>query len=184
MGVLDQGLQNLEQMGVFNIIVPFLLVFAILFAILDKSKILGERKNISVVVALAISLMVIVVTPVVEIMQKAIPGVSLVIVAVLMFLILVGLLGGSTKWGGGSLGGWVAIISFIVVVYIFGHAAGWWQAGWLESTLGISLNDQTVATVIVLLVFGIIVWFITRDDNKEKKSDDEKFLGRVGNWFK
>lgn len=41
--------------GVFDIILPFLLIFALVFAILEKSKVLGSNRGIYAVVALAIA---------------------------------------------------------------------------------------------------------------------------------
>ncbi len=43
-------------MGVFSYVIPFLLVFAIVFALLDKTKVLGNNKAIMVIVSLTIGL--------------------------------------------------------------------------------------------------------------------------------
>ena len=64
--------QNLQQMGFYDYILPFLLIFTIIFAILEKTRIFGTepgttnepRKNINLVVALIIGLIVMVQTPI------------------------------------------------------------------------------------------------------------------------
>jgi len=48
-----------NEMGVFSYVIPFLLIFAVVFAILDKSKILGDNKTIGAIVAAAIGLLVL-----------------------------------------------------------------------------------------------------------------------------
>ena len=44
MGVFDEAIMQLQQMGVLDVLLPFLLVFTIVFAVLQKTKILGTEK--------------------------------------------------------------------------------------------------------------------------------------------
>ncbi len=45
----------LREVGVFDFLLPFLLIFSIIFAILEKTKILGEDKsNINIIVSTVI----------------------------------------------------------------------------------------------------------------------------------
>ena len=48
-----------EGAGGFDIILPFLLIFTITFAILQKIKLFGEKRNIDMMVLLSIYLMII-----------------------------------------------------------------------------------------------------------------------------
>jgi len=52
-------LTNLGELGFFGFLLPFILAFAIVFALLLKSKILGEDKKIIGVVSLVVSFFVI-----------------------------------------------------------------------------------------------------------------------------
>ncbi len=189
MAFFVEGLKTLENMGITDLFLPFLLIFTIIFAVLQKSGVLGkDKKNFNLVIALVIALSVVIphVTDsyppgadVVDIMNKALPNVSIVIVAIIMLLIMVGVLGGEAKWMGGSLSGWIAIISVLIIIYIFGRAAGWFNylPAWLRW-----LDDREVWSVIViLLIFGIVIWFIT----KEPSANDEiKFVKSLGDFFK
>jgi hypothetical protein len=187
-----QFIQTLENYGLTDVLLPFLLIFTIIFAVLQKTHILGEgRKNFNVVVALVISLSVVIphVTnsyppdaDVVEIMNNALPNVSIIIVAIIMVLILIGLMGGEARWMGGSLSGWIAIISFLIVIFIFGRAAGWFETlprwlWWLD-------DPNTQALVVIILIFGIIIWFITSDTESEKVSKLGGALQKFGDFFK
>ena len=110
---------------------------------------------------------------VVQILNDAIPQVSIVIVAIVMLLLIVGILGGERNWMGGSLSGWVAIAAFISILYIFGTAAGWWVGwSWFQNYFG----PDAIAIVIMLLIFAIIVWWITKDEGETKANA----LGRFG----
>ena len=57
MPVLDfrSILEIWRNAGIFDIILPFLLIFALVFAILEKSKILGSNRAVYAIISLAIS---------------------------------------------------------------------------------------------------------------------------------
>ncbi len=54
---LDALIQLWESQGLFSVFLPFLLIFAVTFAILNKSKILGGKSGIDVIVALSVGLL-------------------------------------------------------------------------------------------------------------------------------
>ncbi|MDO8740078.1 MAG: hypothetical protein Q7J54_00715 [Candidatus Woesearchaeota archaeon] len=177
-GVLADVIMRLEDLGLTDVLLPFLLIFTIIFAIFQKSKILGtDKQNFNVIIALIISLLVVIphVTdsyPVnadpIQIINQSIPNVAVVIVAILMVLMLMGVFGVEFTWAGRVTGG-IVIIALIIVIAIFGKAAAWWGEGvslpwwlnWLEDP-----NTQTL--VVVLIVFGIIIWFITRSGERSQ----------------
>lgn len=183
MSYFSMALQNLVDIGLVDVLLPFLLVFTIIFAVLQKSEILGKgKRNFNIAVSFVIALLVIVDGRAVEIMNKAIPNVGIVVVSLVMFLILVGLFGGKAKWLGGTVSGWIAIVSFGTIVYIFGAAADWWGHGRSVWWLRWMDDPQTMATVLILLIFGVVIWFITRDD--EKKDDKDGFAKGLGDLLK
>src|SRR3989344_8777090 len=91
---LEGFVRALEGWGLTDVMLPFLLVFTLLFAVLEKTKVLGDQKrNLNLTISLVISLLVVIphVTnsypggmDVVDIMNKALPSVSIVIIAVIM----------------------------------------------------------------------------------------------------
>jgi len=109
--------QNLQQMGFYDYILPFLLIFTIIFAILEKTRIFGTepgttnepRKNINLVVALIIGLIVMVQTPITQIMTAYLSKMSLVILISIVFLLVVGLFSGTAEHG---FTGWPMVVAF------------------------------------------------------------------------
>jgi hypothetical protein len=184
--------KTLEAYGLTDALLPFLLIFTVIFAMLKKTRILGEgRKNFNMIVAMIFALMVVIPhitgsyppgADIVAIMNSALPTVSLVVVAILMALLMIGLLGGETRWMGGSLSGIIALIAFGGIVYIFGGAAGWWQ----DFSLNLWGPDVTVL-LIVILVFAIVIWFVTRDTEAEGAARagaiGKNLLGDLGKMF-
>lgn len=183
----------LESYGLTDALLPFLLIFTIMFAMLQKTKILGEeRRDFNIVVALIISLLVVIPhitgtyppgADIVEIMNNALPTVSIIVVAILMALLMIGLLGGEARWMGGSLSGWVAIFAFLGIIYVFGGSAGWWT----DFTIDWWGPDVT-ALIIVILVFAIVIWFVTRETTPSESAARVGGFGRnlmeeVGKMF-
>ncbi len=184
--------QRLEDLGMTDALLPFLLIFTILFAVLQKSNILGEgKRNFNVIVSTVISLMVVIphVTgsypanrDVIDIMNSALPQISIVVVAILMALLLIGILGGESKWMGGSLSGVIALLAFVIVAYVFGAEAGWWanypsQWRWWGS--------DTSSVVLIILVFAIVIWYITREPSKADQAGAfSNAFSKLGDMFK
>ena len=85
--VIDQW----QAVGVFDVLLPLLLVFALVFAILEKSKILGGYKSIDAVVSLIVSLFVIANPYVTELFVPIFSKAGLAIIILVAMLIIVGL---------------------------------------------------------------------------------------------
>ena len=177
--------ESLERIGFVDVLLPFLLIFTVIFAVLEKTKILGEgKRNMNVGISFIFALLVVVphVTgnfpagyDPVAIINAALPSVSLVVVAIIALLILIGVFAGDKLVFGMSSAGWIGLFSLIAIVFIFGSAAGWWQTGflkWLEGLFG----TDVVAVAIMLLVFGIIIAFVTGGGEGEKVGA----MGRIG----
>ncbi len=174
--IFENFILALDVWGVTDVLLPFILIFTIVFATLQKSRILGEgKKQFNVMVALVMSLAVVIphVTggypfnfdPVLVINQ-ALPQVSIVLVAIIMLLLIVGVFGNEVDIAGTSLSFWVIILALIAVIGIFGSALGWFSLpGWLNFLY----DSELQALIVMILVFGIIIAFITKEDREDKK---------------
>ncbi len=186
MSVLRNALDFLGEFGIFDVVLPFLLVFAVVFGILEKTKILGEekigdttypRKNLDGIVAFAIAMLVVAATKVVGVLSDALPKVSLLIIASLSFLLMIGIFMNPEGTLYKNLEGtWMFVIMifmFISVILIFLSAI---PANANQSWLGFVYNyviefwSGTVVSSLILL--GIMVWaifFITKGGDKKDK---------------
>ena len=175
---LEGFINIMESWGLTDVLLPFTLIFTIMFAILQKTRVFGEeKKNINMVVALVFGLLVVIphVTntypagmDIVEVLNSALPSVSIVVVAAIMLLVLIGIFGKEAVILGMALPGWITFISFFIIIFIFGNAAGWWGGqwgNWMEDFFG----QDAIAIIIMLLVFGIIIAFITGESGERKE---------------
>ena len=177
--------ESLQRTGFVDVLLPFLLIFTVIFAVLEKTKILGEgKRNLNVGLSFIFALLVVVPhvtgnfpagSDPVAVINAALPSVSLVVVAIIALLILIGVFAGDKLVFGMSSAGWIGLFSLITIVFIFGSAAGWWQTGFLQWLEGLFGSD-VVAVVVMLLVFGIIIAFVTGGGEGEKVGA----MGRIG----
>jgi hypothetical protein len=143
-------------------VLPFLLIFVVIFAILQKSKILGDGKSqIDSLIALAIALILIGAEGPRTIVVALMPWLSVGVAVMLVFLIMYGFVGGDLsgsnapvwmKWVFGILAG---IFTVGVVIYVTGFSStifswfeGYGDSGWF-------MNGIVIILVIVAMVVAV-----------------------------
>lgn len=188
---------RLQYFGVADVLLPFILIFTIVFAILQKTEILGKVKDSSgqptgvkrynVIVALVLGFGVVIPhvlgwyppnADVVNIINAALPNVSIILVALLAVFLIIGLMGGTASWAG-SATGWVALIAFLVVAFIFGNAAGWFN--YWPSWLWWLRDPDTQAMIIIFAVFAIIIWYIAKEPKQPNEPGAwDNFIDSIG----
>jgi hypothetical protein len=192
---LENMLIRAENLGFTDVLLPFVLIFTIVFAVLQKTKVLGQedgkpKKNFNVVIALVMALAVIIPhvmgryrpgQDVVVIINNALPSVSIILVAIICLLLLVGIWGSGVEFGGTSLSGWIVIFSILAVIAIFGGAAGWFGA--MPRWLSFMNNPDTQALVVIILVFGLVIWFITKEP-KKAEAGQKSWIKDIGEALK
>jgi len=174
----------LAKIGVYDVILPFLLVFTIVFAILEKTKILGvekigdqtiTKKNINAIISFVLAFLVIASTQLVAVINQVMSHVVLLLILGVSFLLLVGTFFGDKEFTFEEFPGWtkaLMILMFIGIIVIFLNALDWlqyifvlfvyWEAEW------------AAAIIFLIVVIGFIV-FITWSPkpNKEKKKETD-----------
>ncbi|MEM4253805.1 MAG: hypothetical protein QXR48_00240 [Candidatus Woesearchaeota archaeon] len=156
----------LDYWGVRDIILPFILIFTIFFAVLQKINLFGTgSKKYNIVLSLAIALLVVIPhatgfyppqADVVNIINDSIPEVALLVVVVVLLLFMVGLAGGEVpkKTGLTSV---IALAAMALIILIFVNA-------WTPIPILQYIDPSIQALIVILLVFGIIIWFVTKPE--------------------
>ncbi len=188
---------EMERLGVWDILLPFMLIFTVTYAVLTStvSMFSGENKKFATVISMVIALGVVIPHAigayppggnVVLIINQALPNVALISVAILGLFIILGLFGIELNLNGAPIMGIVVAFSVIAIVYLFGSAGG--QRYEVPAFLSFLTHPDTQAMLIVIAVFGGLVWFITRPP---KKDDSPGFLdslpdtlGKISDLFK
>ena len=176
-------LEFFQDLGVYDVILPFLLIFTIVFAILEIARVFGTeeidgskytKKNLNAMASFVISFLVIASSQLVEIITTVSSQMVILLLLSIFFLILVG---SFYKEGEGVFleGGWkilFMVLMFIGIVLIFLNAIhvedgrSWWEYTWdfmIENWQG-----DAVASIILLLVVVGLMYFITKSPATEK----------------
>ena len=138
----------------FNELVwPFLLVFVLVFAILDKIKLLGDgKRQINAIVALVVALIFVSFANAVGIIVNLMPVLAVALVIILIFYLMMGFIW-NEKEGfnvpkGVKIAG--AIIAFIVLVIAVLVVTNYW-----EKLLDLFSGGGTVVSSIIMIVIVI-----------------------------
>lgn len=168
---LEQTIRQLEAAGFYQVLLPFILVFTIIFAVLQKVKLFGQNsKNINVVIAILIAFFTIRAASVVALMNQFLPKVSAIVLVIMMLLVVLGIFGIS----GDSWTGW----PFFAAVLISIMAVGWSVfssipgLGNLPTWIRLSSTDKGI---ILLVGIMLIIVSMFKEDNPQQK---------WGNWIK
>ncbi len=114
----------------FNVIFPILLIFAVLFALLQKTKILGENVTINAIISIAVALMSLLSPDVISLINYVAPWFVLVFIFVILLLLVYQLLGATEKDILSALKGdktiqWTVFgIALVILVAGFAHIWG------------------------------------------------------------
>ncbi|MFZ1970777.1 MAG: hypothetical protein WAU65_01185 [Candidatus Nanoarchaeia archaeon] len=171
-GGIGDALNNLAQLGFFSYAIPFLLIFALVFGILNRMGLFKENKGVTAIIALAVGLMSLQFNIVPQFFSQIFPNLGIGISIILVFLIVMGLFIDpvNQKWIVYILLAIAAIVAVVVVAQSSGQAGvnAW---SWIQDNLGSSAGT---IIIIVLVVVGIAA--IVGIPKKGQPKDYKPFL--------
>ncbi len=178
-----RGIEFLYKLGVYDVVLPFLLVFTLVYAFLEKSKVLGvetyynddgskswkaSRRNLNAMVAFVTAFFVIASSQLVAVINKTLSHTLILLLLGFTFMLVAG---SFYKEGDNDKGfelqePWKTIfliISFIAIILIFLNALGWLDKiyRWLTRVW----SSEGVAALILVLLMVLFVWWIGKDPN-------------------
>ncbi len=169
-----------DHIGVFDVVLPFLLVFTVVFALLERTKVFGvekiegreyTKKNLNAAAAFVIAFLVVASSELVEIITAVSSQFVVLLFGVVLFLLLVGSFFMEKPEGVFLEGGWKTafmIIVFLGLLFIFLDALGLWDDT-LDFFSGTS-RGEFVGSLILILVIVLFIVFVTKGKEPEKKS--------------
>jgi len=185
----------LQSAGILDILIPFALIFTVLYAVTKKVHIFEQNDKAQIIISLGITLLVLIphitgsIAPeydVVQIINNSLPATVLIIFVLLTAMLLLGFVKGEKVAFGELATGILGIAGVIAVIVIYARAAGYFQGTmpyWLQW-----LDDpQLGALVVVILMFTLITWFIVKPSGGDGIGKNiEKLFNRIGKelWHK
>ena len=166
-----------EFIGVFDFILPLLLIFAVVYGILSQMHIFKESRGINVIIALVLGLLAIRFRFFTDFLAEIAPRLGVGLVIILTLIILIGLFT-PEGWGGifglilMGVGGVIFIIIVAQTFDVFG-SLGFGGAG---------SNDLIAYVVLVVLLIGVIV--AVAAGGKTEPTDSKIWGKKIANLFK
>ena len=185
--VLGNTIEFLAHIGIYDIVLPFLLVFTLLFAFLEKTRVLGveiiadksgkehtfTRKNLNSIVAFTGSFFVVASSQLVRIISEVLANTIILIVAGVSFMLAAGVIHTGNdemkldgKWEKGY-----KIFSLVGIGLILLNALGW-----LDKIYLFIVNNWSNGNVAMIVMVGLFVWLMAWlvKSPKPKSSDSDK----------
>ncbi len=179
-----------NEIGIYDVVLPFILVFTIMFAIFEKTRILGEdeiegkpytKKNLNSMVAFVVAFLVVASSRLVATINEAMANIVVLVLLGTGYLLLIGIFfkeGEGVYLEGGAR--YTAMgIMFIGIVLIFLHAIRTENGeSWLEWFWAYLINNWTtnlagsIILVIVLIMF--MLYIIKGEGTSAKPSNKNK----------
>lgn len=180
---LANAIQFFQNFGLFDVVLPFLLVFTMVFAILEKTMILGKegdkpKRNLNSMVSFVIALLVVASNKIVTALQIALPNIVLLMIISISFLMLIGTFATTKEFDfkAGHPGYYGAFVAFmligVILIFLYAIKLDSGQS-WLEYAYDYVMNSwggSIVSSIILLAVIVAAILFITWN----KKGDGEK----------
>jgi len=152
-----------NDLGVFSYVIPFLLIFAVIFAILDKTGLLGENKTIESIVAASIGLLSLQFDFVSEFFAVIFPRFGIGISIFIVLLIMLGFFynGEDLKKGKVAWIGWTVGIGVVI----------WSLSAWDEWSGSSGFGGFFVENIWSIIVLSVLVAIIIITAKSGKKKE-------------
>ncbi|UZE93807.1 MAG: hypothetical protein IB618_03505 [Candidatus Pacearchaeota archaeon] len=154
---------DLSGMSTFIPVFGFLLVFVVVYALLGKTKVLGDNRFVHILTSFAIAIIFLVSANAVEYVRVVTPWFAAFVVSLLFIVLVVSLIKGDIDKFFKPGFGWLIVIILIAVfvfsaVYVFADIINKYMAGPKAFLL-----QPTVIGIIVLIGITILAsWLLTR----------------------
>ncbi|HIH31931.1 TPA: hypothetical protein HA235_04440 [Candidatus Woesearchaeota archaeon] len=184
MSVFGESIQFLAKLGIYDVVLPFLLVFTIVFSLMEKTKVLGTekgkddkeytRKNMNAMVAFVTAFLVVASAQLVAVINKTLSQIFILLLLIVCFLMLAGSFHQQTKEGfflTGTYKNIFMVIVFVSIIAIFLNALGWLDV--IYNYLKDNWNTSYVAAVILMIaIIGFMAWIMhDPSDSKDAKKE-------------
>jgi hypothetical protein len=161
-GTIGNLLAQWEAAGIFAYALPFLLIFALVFAILGFIPLFKDNRGINAVISLVTALMALQFNMVPLFFSEIFPRLGIGLSVVLVFIILLGLLVQDDKKGNQIIKWMFALVAIITAIVVVSKAFGSFGYGWGNGQFWYFLETRWPAVLgIGILVAGVIAIIAT-----------------------
>lgn len=169
------GIQFLDRLGVYEVLLPFLLIFTLVFAILEKTRLFGTdevegivipKKNLNSMFAFVTSFIVVASSRLVSTINEAMGNMVILMLLAFCFMLLVGVFhtGKDEMEINKTYKNIFMVIMFVGIIFIFLHAiktpdgTPWLYFGWgyITNNIDTGAMGALILTIFIVVLMGYI----------------------------
>lgn len=188
--IFYESIEFMDRLGVYDVVLPFLLVFVLMYAFLEKTKVYGvetyyldedktksiqgSRRNLNAMTAFVTGFFVVASTQLVAIINQALSHMVLLLLLVFCFMLVVGTFHKQEDEGfvlNKTWQGILTVVAAIVLFMIFLNALGW-----LDDIYAFILrarNSSAVAALVLVVIMGGLIALITSEPSPKKSGSED-----------
>ncbi|MBI2651528.1 hypothetical protein HYX01_03590 [Candidatus Woesearchaeota archaeon] len=169
-----------DKIGIFDVVLPFLLVFTVVFALLERTKVFGvekidgkdyTKKNLNSVASFVIAFLVVASSKLVGIINEVASKFIVLLFLIVLFLLLVGSFYEEKPHGVFLEGGWKTVFMFIVfigLIFIFLDALELLDD--IFDFLKGTSSGEVVGSIILIILIVLFMAYVTQEKQAPKKA--------------
>ena len=156
LGIFGTLVQNLNALGFYGFVLPWLLIFAVVYGLLIGVKAFGDNKKVSGVVALVFAFFITAYTGIGSFFVNLFGFASIFLAIALVVILFIAFAGFELK----------ANIETFIIVAIIALIIFFVLGGGIIS--GIALTDESIAVLFIIIFMALVVLFLTKGEEKVK----------------
>lgn len=169
MPTLPEIIRFLDSFGLSDVIIPFLIVFTIVFAVLEKTRVLGAENNkpktkLNSMLAFVVAFLTIASVDMVRVIDVISSSLALVLVAAVLLAMIFGLLGVEEVPKNNVFLSVALILVSVVGLYALSSAG----------LIDVAPLQPYFAPVIIIAVFLALLYFLLRESKQPSREPDRR----------
>jgi len=175
-GQIFWGIEFLKNIGIFEFYLPFVILFALVYGLLEKAKIFGpENRRINVIVSLAAAFFVMAYTPVgitlTQFFATFFTQTTVILVTLLAFVMIIYLLvpiTGRKEFPGAAK--YIAFFGALIVLGMYISSGGLGIFPGIKEVIGadvtgIGLSPQDIFIIVLLAITVLVIYWMTKGES-------------------
>ncbi|MEM7819882.1 MAG: hypothetical protein QXD48_03580 [Candidatus Aenigmatarchaeota archaeon] len=144
---------NLNQLGFFGFLLPWLFVFVVVYAILLKTKALGEDTKIMGVLSLVVSFFVIGYggPAIADFFVNLFGLATLILAGILVVILFVAMAGGDVSKIASSKISLAILVGIGIIIFMI-----------VLGSFGVHVSDSVIGIIFILIVMAVAIMFVTK----------------------
>lgn len=153
-----EGMQFLVDIGLLDVILPFLLVFTLTYGVLQTTRVFGTedgepKKHLNAMTAFVFGFLAVAATNVLNVLNVMLTHLVVLLIAGLLFAMIVGFTGVETSSKSKALIGLMTVLFVLFVLH------GLAQAGVIRADI---FAGSFVPGILAFLALGVVIYYVTR----------------------